>query len=73
MFWNRKKQVKTVYDKTGKVPVIRSSICTGERVAGFKDLETGKFHEVMLLRTEDDFQEFLRLYDVAEADVGREW
>ena len=73
MFGKKKQAAKPVFDKTGKRPVIRSSICTGERVAGFKDLETGKFHEVMLLRTEDDFHEFLRLYDVAEADVGREW
>lgn len=71
--FGRKKQAKPAFDKTGKRPVIRSSICTGEQVAGFKDLETGTFHEVMLIRTGKDLQEFLRLYDVSEADVGREW
>lgn len=71
--FGKKKQAKPAFDKTGKRPVIRSSICTGEQVAGFKDMETGKFHEVMLIRSEEDFQEFLGLYDVAEADVGREW
>ena len=71
--FGRKKQARPAFDKTGKRPVIRSSICTGEQVAGFKDPDTGKFHEVMLIRTDRDFQEFLRLYDVAEADVGREW
>lgn len=73
MFGRKKQQNKPAFDKTGKRPVIRSSICTGEQVAGFKDVETGKFHEVMLIRDDGDFQEFLRLYDVAEADVGREW
>lgn len=68
-----KKKARPAFDKTGKCPVIRSSICTGEQVAGFKDAATGKFQEVMLIRSEGDFQEFLRLYDVSEADVRREW
>lgn len=38
MFNRRKKHTIPLYDKTGKIPVIRSSICTGEQVAGFKDL-----------------------------------
>ena len=73
MFWNRKKRAKTAYDKTGKVPVIRSSICTGEQVAGFKDGTTGKFQELMLIRTDSDYQEFMRLYDVEESEIRREW
>ncbi len=73
MFGRKKRQAKPVFDKTGKQPVIRSSICTGEQVAGFKDADTGKFHEIMLIRDDGDFQEFLRLYDLAEADVGREY
>ena len=36
-FGKSRKKERTAYDKTGKVPVIRSSICTGEKVAGFKD------------------------------------
>ena len=73
MFGWKRPQEKPAFDKTGKRPVIRSSICTGEQTAGFKDLETGKFHEVMLIRNDRDFQEFLRLYDVEESDVGREY
>ena len=73
MFWNRKKQAKTAYDKAGKVPVIRSSICTGEQVAGFRDETTGKFQELMLIRTDSDYQEFLRLYEVEENEIRREW
>ena len=73
MFWKLGKQKKPAYDKTGKIPVIRSSICTGEQVAGFKDTATGKFQELMLIRTDADYQEFLRLYDVEEGEIRREW
>ena len=45
---NQKKIKKEPYDKEHFQPVIRISICTGEKVAGFKDLEGGKFTEVML-------------------------
>jgi len=30
------------YDKENKKPVIKSSICNGEQVTGFKDIHTGK-------------------------------
>ena len=36
MFGRRKKQAAAPYDRGDKIPVIRSSICTGEQVAGFK-------------------------------------
>lgn len=72
MFW-RKKEKKPDYDKTGKIPVIRSSICTGEQVAGFKDPADGRFQEVMLIRNGGDLEEFLHLYDVEESEVRREW
>ncbi|HBN57343.1 MAG TPA: aspartate dehydrogenase, partial [Lachnospiraceae bacterium] len=42
MFGKRNRKQKTTYDKTGKIPVIRASICTREKVAGFKDEKTGK-------------------------------
>ena len=73
MFGKRKKQEAPHYDRTGKIPVIRTSICTGEQVAGFKDPVSGKFEELMLLRSDRDFQEFLRLYGVDAADVKKEW
>ena len=42
-------------------PVIRSSICTGERTAGMRDRATGKLHEIMLVRTDEDFDTFCRM------------
>ena len=68
-----KKEKTAAFDKTGKTPVIRSSICTGEQVAGFRDGKSGKFTEVMLLRGEEDLRTFLRTYGVTEEELRREW
>ena len=46
------------YDPETQYPVIRASICTGERVAGFKNKSDGHFTEVMLLRSMEDEQAF---------------
>lgn len=73
MFWKREKKGKTDYDRTGKIPVIRASICTGERVAGFKDEKTGRFEDLMVIRGERDLQDFLRQYGVEEDEMKKEW
>ena len=73
MFGRRKKRGAPPYDKEGKVPVIRSSICTGEQVAGFKELAGGRFEELMLIRDSRDLEEFMRLYQVEEREISREW
>ena len=73
MFGRRKKVAVSTYDKSGKIPVIRSSICTGEQVAGFKDPVSGRFEELMLLRDDKDLSEFLQCYQVEESEIKREW
>lgn len=73
MFGRRKKQTAPAYDKAGKVPVIRSSICTGEQVAGFKDIHTGKFTDIMLIKDDKDMNEFLERYGIAACDITKEW
>lgn len=62
----KKKIRKIEYDKTNKKAILRCSICTGEQVAGFKDLETGHFDEIMLIRSPEDLDVFLKTYDVTE-------
>lgn len=69
----RKKVKKQPYDKETLQPVIRSSICTGEQVAGFRDIQTGKFHEVMLIRDSGDLDEFLETYDISQRNIQREY
>ena len=52
LFGKRRKSPAADYDKAGKIPVIRSSICTGEQVADFKDAVSGKFEEDVYEETE---------------------
>ena len=72
-FWKSKKSMAHAYDKTGKIPVIRASICTGEKVAGFKDAATGKFEELMFIRSEEDIRQFLLAYGIREGELKKEW
>lgn len=71
--FKKKKTQQVNYDKTGKIPVIRASICTGEQVAGFKDETSKKFEELMLIRSEKDLKEFMCLYQVKEDEIRKEW
>ena len=63
-FIGKKKSEVKRYDEKIRRPAIRSSICTGEKVAGFKDKRDGRFTEVMLIRTPKDEQEFKERYNV---------
>ncbi len=62
---------KYAYDPQREKPVIRASICTGERVAGFKDRKTGVFHDIMLIRDSKDLEDFMKTYGVE--DIGTEY
>ena len=58
----------TAFDPAMYEPVIRASICTGERVACMREKATGKLVELMLIRTDEDIAAFCRRYKVkAEA------
>lgn len=60
------------YDKENKKPVIKSSICNGEQVAGFKDIHTGKIEEVMLIRNSADLEKFKVMYGIEE-EIAKEY
>ena len=72
MLFGRKRK-KCTYDRENLKPVIRSSICTGEQVAGFKNIQTGKFSAVLLIRNGGDLKEFLEEYDISVADIATEY
>ena len=63
--FKRKVLVQT-YDKENKKPVIKSSICNGEQVAGFKDIRTGKMEEIMLIKNRADLEMFKAMYGITE-------
>ena len=64
MFRSKASKRPAPFDRELYEPVVRSSICTGERVAGFRDRRTGQFREVMLIRSERDLDAFRREYAV---------
>ena len=57
---NLKNEIK--FDPETQYAVIRSSICTGEKVAGFQNKKDGHFTEVMVIRTPDDERRFKSIY-----------
>lgn len=59
------------FDRELYKPVLKCSICTGEQVAGFKNLATGKFEEVMLIRNEQELAVFKERYGISE--IGKEY
>ena len=66
----KKKNVsKFAYDPALHTPVIYSSICTGEKRAGFEVKSTGKFEEVMCIRTPEDMKMYLKTYGLSEKDI----
>ncbi|MCR5418001.1 MAG: aspartate dehydrogenase [Lachnospiraceae bacterium] len=69
MFFRKKSETKT-YDSEKQKPVLKCSICNGEQVAGFKDLHTGAFEEMMLIRNASDLASFKQQYGI-EGDVEK--
>ena len=68
----KKKIVTKSYDRENKKPVIKASICNGEQVAGFKDVHTGKFEEVMLIKSSADLECFRSMYGIGE-EIANEY
>ena len=69
--FKKKKISKIAFDKETQRPILRCSICTGEQVAGFKEIGTGKFQEVMVIRNDQDLDDFRKMYDIE--DVPKEY
>ena len=67
MFGRKKKKIeKKSYDRENMKPILHASICTGETVAGFKNRRTGKFEEVMLVKSEADKELVKEIYDITD-------
>ena len=57
------------FDPELQYAVIRRSICTGEKLAGFKNKKDGHFTEVMLIRSPEDEMRFKRIYGLDEVKI----
>ena len=70
MSWfHREKPVNTAWPRDRYEPVIRQSICTGEKVACMRDRSSGKLHELVLIREPRDLEGFCRDYGVSEKEL----
>ena len=66
VLFKKRQSAPKSYDPALKRPALRCSICTGEQVAGFRNLSDGKFEEIMLIRNESDMQAFREQYGITE-------
>lgn len=72
MFWKKKSMQPIVdYSPSEQRAVLKCSICNGEQVAGFKDIKTGKFTDVMLVKNENDLKVFMQMYGLSS--ISREY
>ena len=63
-YYEKNLREKIAYDPETQYAVIRSSICTGEKVAGFKNRKNGQFTEVMVIRTPEDEERFKMIFEL---------
>lgn len=68
-YYERTLSEKIPYDSENQYAVIRVSICTGEKVAGFKNYNDAHFTEVMLIRNVQDEKRFKEIYGLDEVKV----
>ena len=67
--WLRKKEKDRSAAVLPGEPVLRSSICTGERVAGYISTENGKFIDVMLIQNDEDLEVFRQTYGLSDHEI----
>lgn len=74
MFGKKKDAIPEVaFDPQKQKAILKCSICTGEQVAGFKDLSTGKFSEVCVVRSQGELAQFLQKYHLSASDITKEY
>ena len=66
MFKKKSKGYTIPYDPNAQYPVIKASICNGERVAGFKSREDGHFTEVTFITSEAELKTFMDAYGLED-------
>lgn len=64
--YKRRLKERIPFNPDNQRAVIRASICTGEKVAGFKNISDGHFIEVMVIKTPEDLERFKKAYGITE-------
>lgn len=73
IFHSKKKKEILSFNRDEQTPVLHASICTGEKVAGFKNKATGKFEEVMLIQSDYDLEKFLSMYGIDREELKKDY
>ncbi len=69
-FHKKEQQVKKAsFDPAVSEPAMRCSICTGERVFGFRAKDGGSFEEVCLIRNDAELERVCGEYGISPQDV----
>ena len=55
-----RKKTKIEYDPAVSEPAVKRSICTGETTVGFIEIQTGKFHDLKLVTSQEEIDDFMR-------------
>lgn len=71
-FFHRTVKKSVIEDYADQTPAIKSSICTGEKTAGFLD-SSGTFHDLMLIENDTDLETFCRNYSVKREEIKNIW
>ncbi len=69
--FNRKKTRYPSYPGTDYEPVLKCSICTGEQVACMRNRLTGQIHEIMLIRSAADLDDFCTAYETTPEKIRK--
>lgn len=69
MFGKKKKPTTKSYNPETEYPMIRASICTGEKTAGIKDKTTGHIRDTRLIRNDDELDGFMREFGIADRSM----
>ncbi len=66
-----KTKARKTYDSENWRPVLKCSICTGEQTAGFQEIHTGQFEDIMLVRGQKDLDEFISSYGLDSSNITK--
>ena len=69
--FGRKKTEGIRYDTAVEQPAVKTSICTGERVAGFLNRTTRTFRDYELIRSDAELAEFCRACGISPDELKK--
>lgn len=54
------------YNPSKEEPFLHANTCNRETVVGFREKDTGKFHEVMMITNDKELEEFKKTYGIKD-------